>query len=70
MQEAVVTISKELLKASTIPVTIEVELTQDFIVGLEVVIDLYDPSHGQQEVQLITAILSTTQITVQKLPLR
>ncbi|MGW0877059.1 hypothetical protein ACWD3Z_42345 [Streptomyces sp. NPDC002740] len=65
LQDAVYTTCSANVAASTAPVTIKVDNSANFVVGLPVLLDSAD-ERGIQEAVLITAIPSSTQITVEK----
>ncbi|WP_053170586.1 hypothetical protein [Streptomyces sp. SBT349] len=65
LQEAVYTTSSANVVPSAGPVTVRVESSAGFVVGLPVVLDAED-ERGIQETALITAIPNATQITVDK----
>jgi hypothetical protein len=67
LEDANYTTSSSLLTASATPVTIDVESSKGFVVGMSVVIDEYDASNPKQESQKVMQILSDTQIVVEKL---
>lgn len=65
LQDAVYTTSSSNVASSTGPVTIRVESSAGFVVGLPVVLDVEDERHIQETAR-ITAIPNSTQITVDK----
>jgi hypothetical protein len=65
LQNAVYTTSSANVAPSAAPVTIKVESSAGFVVGLPVVLDVEDERHIQEAVR-ITAVPSPTQITVEK----
>jgi hypothetical protein len=66
LQDAVYTTCKDNVAKSESPVTIKVESSKNFVVGLTVLVDAYDARGVQDEVR-ITAIPDSTRITVEKL---
>jgi hypothetical protein len=65
LQNAVYTTSSANVAPSAAPVTIKVESSAGFVVGLPVVLDTDDERHIQEAVRLV-AIPNSTQITVEK----
>ena len=61
-QDAATTASSSKVAASTIPVTLAVDTTNGFQVGMTVTIDTYDSNN--QEAQVITAIPDATHLTL------